>query len=60
MVYLDLTANIDRKILDRKLEAFSKSTMKFVGDDPRDTPMRFSPACITPWAGVGGLQAGDE
>ena len=42
MVYLDLT-HIDRKILDRKLEGILEIYEKFVGDDPRDTPMRIFP-----------------
>src|SRR6476619_43248 len=42
MVYLDLT-NIDRKILDRKLEGILEIYEKFVGDDPRDTPMKIFP-----------------
>jgi succinate dehydrogenase / fumarate reductase, flavoprotein subunit len=42
MVYLDLT-HIDRKLLDRKLEGILEIYQKFVGDDPRDTPMRIFP-----------------
>jgi succinate dehydrogenase / fumarate reductase flavoprotein subunit len=42
MVYLDLT-HIDRKILDRKLEGILEIYEKFVGDDPRDTPMKIFP-----------------
>ncbi len=42
MVYLDLT-HIDRKILDKKLEGILEIYEKFVGDDPRDTPMRIFP-----------------
>ena len=42
MVYLDLT-HIDRKILDRKLEGVLEIYEKFVGDDPRDTPMKIFP-----------------
>src|SRR6202008_3013347 len=42
MVYLDLT-HIDRKILDRKLKGFLEIYEKFVGDDPRDTPMKIFP-----------------
>ncbi|HMH00790.1 MAG TPA: succinate dehydrogenase flavoprotein subunit [Terriglobales bacterium] len=42
MVYLDLT-HIDRKVLDRKLEGILEIYQKFVGDDPRDTPMRIFP-----------------
>ena len=42
MVYLDLT-HIDRKILDRKLEGILEIYEKFVGDDPRDSPMKIFP-----------------
>src|SRR6202790_4904873 len=42
MVYLDLT-HIDRKTLDRKLEGILDIYEKFVGDDPRDTPMKIFP-----------------
>jgi succinate dehydrogenase / fumarate reductase flavoprotein subunit len=42
MVYLDLT-HIDRKILNRKLEGILEIYEKFVGDDPRDTPMKIFP-----------------
>ena len=42
MVYLDLT-HIDRKILDSKLEGILEIYEKFVGDDPRDTPMKIFP-----------------
>ncbi len=42
MVYLDLT-HIDRRILDRKLEGILEIYEKFVGDDPRDTPMKIFP-----------------
>ncbi|HXW93375.1 MAG TPA: succinate dehydrogenase flavoprotein subunit [Terriglobales bacterium] len=42
MVYLDLT-HIDRKILDRKLEGILEIYEKFVGDDPRNTPMKIFP-----------------
>jgi succinate dehydrogenase / fumarate reductase flavoprotein subunit len=42
MVYLDLT-HIDRKILDRKLQGILEIYQKFVGDDPRDTPMKIFP-----------------
>src|SRR6202795_888004 len=41
-VYLDLT-HIDRKTLDRKLEGILEIYEKFVGDDPRDTPMKIFP-----------------
>ena len=42
MVYLDLT-HIDRAILDRKLEGILEIYEKFVGDDPRDVPMKIFP-----------------
>src|SRR5438105_3097120 len=42
MVYLDLT-HIDRAILDRKLEGILEIYEKFVGDDPRETPMKIFP-----------------
>jgi succinate dehydrogenase / fumarate reductase, flavoprotein subunit len=42
MVYLDLT-HIDHKVLDRKLEGILEIYEKFVGDDPRDTPMKIFP-----------------
>ncbi len=42
MVYLDLT-HIDLKVLVRKLEGILEIYEKFVGDDPRDTPMKIFP-----------------
>jgi succinate dehydrogenase flavoprotein subunit len=42
MVYLDLT-HIDRDTLNRKLEGILEIYEKFVGDDPRDTPMKIFP-----------------
>src|SRR6266571_6117860 len=42
MVYLDVT-HIDRKTLDRKLEGILEIYEKFVGDDPRETPMKIFP-----------------
>src|ERR1700694_1699395 len=42
MVYLDLT-HIDRETLNRKLEGILEIYEKFVGDDPRDTPMKIFP-----------------
>jgi succinate dehydrogenase / fumarate reductase flavoprotein subunit len=42
MVYLDLT-HIDRKVLDKKLEGILEIYEKFVGDDPRDVPMKIFP-----------------
>src|SRR3977135_1127495 len=42
MVYLDLT-HVDRKVLDRKLEGILEIYEKFVGDDPREVPMKIFP-----------------
>jgi succinate dehydrogenase / fumarate reductase flavoprotein subunit len=42
MVYLDLT-HIDRATLNRKLEGILDIYQKFVGDDPRDIPMKIFP-----------------
>src|ERR1039457_4331382 len=42
MVYLDLT-HIDRATLDRKLGGIPDIYEKFVGDDPRDVPMKIFP-----------------
>jgi succinate dehydrogenase / fumarate reductase flavoprotein subunit len=42
MVYLDLT-HIDRAVLDRKLEGILEIYEKFVGDDPREHPMKIFP-----------------
>jgi len=42
MVYLDLT-HIDAKTLDRKLEGILEIYEKFVGVDPRVTPMKIFP-----------------
>ena len=42
MVYLDLT-HIDRATLDKKLEGILEIYEKFVGDDPRDVPMKIFP-----------------
>jgi succinate dehydrogenase / fumarate reductase flavoprotein subunit len=42
MVYLDLT-HIDCEILNRKLEGILEIYEKFVGDDPRDVPMKIFP-----------------
>jgi succinate dehydrogenase / fumarate reductase flavoprotein subunit len=42
MVYLDIT-HIDREILNRKLEGILEIYEKFVGDDPRDVPMKIFP-----------------
>lgn len=43
MVFLDLT-HIPREELDRKLAGIMEIYEKFVGDDPRDIPMRIFPA----------------
>jgi len=51
MVYLDLT-HIDRKILDRKLEGILEIYEKFVGDDPRDTPMKIFPGMHYTMGGI--------
>jgi len=51
MVYLDLT-HIDRKVLDRKLEGILEIYQKFVGDDPRDTPMKIFPGMHYTMGGV--------
>ena len=60
MVYLDLT-HIDRKVLDRKLEGILEIYEKFVGDDPRDTPMKIFPRhALHHGRPLGGLQAGDQ
>src|SRR6204780_4455892 len=53
MVYLDLT-HIDRKILDRKLEGILEIYEKFVGDDPRDTPMKIFPGMHYTMGGLWG------
>src|SRR5258706_10169432 len=42
MVYLDLT-HVDRETLNRKLEGILEIYEKFVGDDPRETPMKIFP-----------------
>ena len=42
MVYLDLT-HIDRETLNKKLEGILEIYEKFVGDDPRDVPMKIFP-----------------
>jgi succinate dehydrogenase / fumarate reductase flavoprotein subunit len=42
MVYLDVT-HIDREILNRKLEGILEIYEKFVGDDPREVPMKIFP-----------------
>jgi succinate dehydrogenase / fumarate reductase flavoprotein subunit len=42
MVYLDLT-HIDRDTLNHKLEGILEIYQKFVGDDPREVPMKIFP-----------------
>jgi succinate dehydrogenase / fumarate reductase flavoprotein subunit len=42
MVYLDVT-HIDRDTLNRKLEGILEIYEKFVGDDPREVPMKIFP-----------------
>jgi succinate dehydrogenase / fumarate reductase flavoprotein subunit len=42
MVYLDLS-HIDRATLNRKLEGILEIYEKFVGDDPREVPMKIFP-----------------
>ncbi len=42
MVYLDLT-HIDRATLNRKLDGILEIYEKFVGDDPREVPMKIFP-----------------
>jgi succinate dehydrogenase / fumarate reductase, flavoprotein subunit len=42
MVYLDLT-HIDRETLNRKIEGILEIYEKFVGDDPREVPMKIFP-----------------
>jgi succinate dehydrogenase / fumarate reductase flavoprotein subunit len=42
MVYLDLT-HIDRETLNHKLEGILEIYEKFVGDDPREVPMKIFP-----------------
>jgi succinate dehydrogenase / fumarate reductase flavoprotein subunit len=51
MVYLDLT-HIDRATLDRKLEGILEIYEKFVGDDPRDTPMKIFPGVHYTMGGI--------
>jgi succinate dehydrogenase / fumarate reductase flavoprotein subunit len=51
MVYLDVT-HIDRKILDKKLEGILEIYEKFVGDDPRDEPMKIFPGMHYTMGGI--------
>jgi succinate dehydrogenase / fumarate reductase flavoprotein subunit len=51
MVYLDLT-HIDRETLNRKLEGILEIYEKFVGDDPRDVPMKIFPGMHYTMGGI--------
>jgi len=51
MVYLDLT-HIDRATLNRKLEGILEIYEKFVGDDPREVPMKIFPGVHYTMGGV--------
>jgi succinate dehydrogenase / fumarate reductase flavoprotein subunit len=51
MVYLDVT-HIDRKTLDRKLEGILEIYEKFVGDDPREVPMKIFPGMHYTMGGI--------
>jgi succinate dehydrogenase / fumarate reductase flavoprotein subunit len=51
MVYLDVT-HIDRKILDKKLEGILEIYEKFVGDDPREVPMKIFPGMHYTMGGI--------
>jgi succinate dehydrogenase / fumarate reductase flavoprotein subunit len=51
MVYLDLT-HIDRATLNHKLEGILEIYEKFVGDDPRDVPMKIFPGMHYTMGGV--------
>jgi succinate dehydrogenase / fumarate reductase flavoprotein subunit len=51
MVYLDLT-HIPAETLDRKLGAILEIYEKFVGDDPRSTPMRIFPGMHYTMGGI--------
>src|SRR5260221_2251503 len=42
MLYLDVT-HVDRETLNRKLEGILEIYEKFVGDDPREVPMKIFP-----------------
>ncbi len=56
MVYLDLT-HIPAEMLDRKLGAILEIYEKFVGDDPRYTPMKIFPGVHYT---MGGIWVGDD
>jgi succinate dehydrogenase / fumarate reductase flavoprotein subunit len=51
MVYLDLT-HIDRETLNRKLEGILEIYEKFVGDDPREVPMKIFPGMHYTMGGI--------
>lgn len=51
MVYLDLT-HISREELNRKLGGIMEIYEKFVGDDPRDVPMKIFPAVHYSMGGI--------
>ena len=51
MVYLDLT-HIDRATLNRKLEGILEIYEKFVGDDPREVPMKIFPGMHYTMGGI--------
>src|SRR5580658_10003415 len=51
MVYLDVT-HIDRDTLNRKLEGILEIYEKFVGDDPREVPMKIFPGMHYTMGGV--------
>ena len=53
---LDLT-HIDRAILDRKLEGILEIYEKFVGDDPREVPMKIFPGHANTMGGDGSTTA---
>jgi succinate dehydrogenase / fumarate reductase flavoprotein subunit len=51
MVYLDLT-HIDKETLNRKLEGILEIYEKFVGDDPREVPMKIFPGVHYTMGGI--------
>ncbi len=51
MVYLDLT-HIDKATLNRKLEGILEIYEKFVGDDPREVPMKIFPGMHYTMGGI--------
>lgn len=58
-VYLDVT-HIDRRKLDEKLRGVLEIYEKFVGDDPRDVPMRIFPAVHYSMGGLWVNDGSDE